>query len=196
MYTAWVHLFALRAYFMVIPRPRKHSFSRRVYTSCKTRTSECECTQYDKPFFLFVVHEFCSIMQLCESGRTFACNCICWNTGVRFGSYLQEQSCASIQLYMQLICIHWYVREYVIHIEWCHEYLGYPSRGRSPREGYPNMGDIILYVLYIMAANQFCLFWIQNNSHMTANEECHVYVLTFPTKKLFLTWRSDILQYC
>ena len=27
--------------------------------------------------------------------------------------------------------------DYVIHIEWCHECLGYPSRGRSPREWYP-----------------------------------------------------------
>ena len=58
------------------------------------------------------------------------------------------------------------------------------------------MSDTILYVFYIMAANQLFVFWIQNNSHMAANEEWHVCVITFPTMNLFLTWRSDILQYC
>ena len=49
--------------------------------------------------------------------------------------------------------------DYVIHTEWCHEYLGDPFEGGvAPEKGILNMSDIILYVFCIMAANQLCLF--------------------------------------
>ena len=48
---------------------------------------------------------------------------------------------------------------FVIHIECCHEYLGYPFEGGvAPAKGILNMSDIILHVFCIMAANQLCLF--------------------------------------
>ena len=58
---------------------------------------------------------------------------------------------------------------FAIQIEWCKEYLGYPSReayderggggggGTHPLQGILNMSDTILYVLFfIMAGNQLC----------------------------------------
>ena len=58
--------------------------------------------------------------------------------------------------------------------------------GVAPEKGILNMSDTILYVFYIKADNQLCVL-IQNNSHIAANEEWHVYVITFPTMNLFLT---------
>ena len=65
--------------------------------------------------------------------------------------------------------------------------IPFQGGGVAPEKGILNMSDTILYVFDIMAANQLCVPGIQNNPHRAANEEWHVYVITFPIMNLFLT---------
>ena len=52
----------------------------------------------------------------------------------------------------------WHTYRQVIHIEWCHEYLEYPSRGRSPREWYPKYEwHHSICVLYHGSQSAFCI---------------------------------------